>query len=333
MSRTLAPAPDAVVLREAAQWLVRLHSGSADAGDRAACDAWRQADPAHERAWQRAERLSQKLGAVPPALGLPVLARQVRSNRRAAMRTLALLATATPAAWLGWRLAPWDIWTADHSTAIGERREVRLADGSSVWLDTNSAVDVRFDGARRVVRLRTGAIAVRTAQDTRPPDGARPFVVETVQGTLRALGTRFTVRQHGHPVEGGAASPEVQLAVTEGAVEITLRGAASPALIVPAGRQSTLTDQGASALTAVSPDSQAWTQGVLYAENMRLADLCRELSRYRTGILHCAPEVADLRISGVFQLRDTDYVLSMVASTLPVRMVTRTRFWVTVVPG
>jgi len=332
MSGMATSAPDAVVLREAAQWLVRLNSGRADASDRAACDAWRHADPAHEQAWQRAERLSQKFGAVPAALGLPVLARQARSNRRAAMRTLALLTTAAPAAWLGWRLAPWDTWTADHSTAIGERREVRLADGSSVWLDTNSAIDVRFDGARRVLRLRAGAIAVRTAPDKLSPGHARPFVVDTVQGTLRALGTRFTVRQYGHPGDG-RASPAVQLAVTEGAVEVTLRGATEPVLTVPAGRQSTLSDQGASSLAAVSPDSQAWTQGVLYAENMRLADFCSELSRYRPGMLHCAPEVADLRISGVFQLRDTDYVLSMVASTLPVRLVTRTRFWVTVVPG
>jgi transmembrane sensor len=43
--------------------------------------------------------------------------------------------------------------------------------------------------------------------------------------------------------------------------------------------------------------------------------------------------VANLRISGAFQLRDTDYVLSMVATTLPVQVLTRTRWWVTVVPA
>jgi transmembrane sensor len=329
------PPSDKAVLREAAQWLVRLHSGHADAADHAACEAWRCADPAHEKAWQRAERLSQKFGAVPAGLGLPVLARQARSNRRAVLRTLALLTTSAPAAWFGWRLAPWDTWAADHSTAIGERREVRLEDGSSVWLDTNSAIDVHFDAARRSIRLRAGAIAVRTAPDARSPGAARPFTVETLQGRLRAQGTRFTVRQqgtNGRDGNSGGTLPPVRLSVTEGAVEVTLRGAASPALIVPAGRQSTLTAQGASPLIPVSPESQAWTHGVLYAENMRLDDFCSELSRYRPGLLHWTPEVADLRISGVFQLRDTDYVLSMLASTLPVRVVTRTRFWVTIVP-
>ncbi|MBB1601682.1 FecR domain-containing protein [Variovorax sp. UMC13] len=321
MSALPPPAPDAAVLREAAQWLVRLHSGRAREADHAACAAWREADPAHERAWQRAERLSQKFGAVPSGVGVPVLARQVRGNRRAALRTLALLATAAPAAWLGWRLAPWEAWTSDHRTATGERREVQLADGSRVLLDTGSAIDVRIDAGQRTLRLRAGAIQVRTAAD------ARPFVVETALGRLRALGTRFTVRQ-----DGDEAQREIRLAVTEGAVEVTLRGASSPALVVPAGRQTLLRHQGASPLTAVSPESQAWTQGVLYAENLRLADFCAELSRYRPGLLHCSPEVAELRISGAFQLRDTDYVLSMVASTLPVQVLTRTRWWVTVLP-
>ena len=321
-----APTPDTAVLREAAQWLVRLHSGRAGEADRAACEAWRHADPAHERAWQRAERLSQKFGAVPPSVGVPVLARQARGNRRAALRTLAVLATAAPAAWLGWRLAPWDSWTSDHATATGERRDVQLADGSRVLLDTGSAIDVRIDGTQRTVRLRTGAIRVTTAAD------ARPFIVETVQGRLRALGTRFTVRQD-HDAHETASSPDVRLAVTEGAVEVTLRGASVPAGIVPAGQQTVLSAQGASTLAAVSPESQAWTQGVLYAENMRLADFCAELSRYRPGLLHCSPEVANLRISGAFQLRDTDYVLSMVATTLPVQVLTRTRWWVTVVPA
>jgi transmembrane sensor len=322
----LPPVPDAAVLREAAQWLVRLHSGRAGAADHAACAAWRHADPAHEHAWRRAERLSQKFGAVPAAVGVPVLARQARGNRRAALRTLALVTTAAPAAWLGWRLAPWDSWTSDHATATGERREVHLVDGSRVLLDTGSAIDVRIDGLQRTVQLRAGAIGVTTAAD------ARPFVVETVQGRLRALGTRFTVRQD--DAETAAThGPAVRLAVTEGAVEVTLRGASSPAAVVAAGQQTVLSGQGASALAAVSPESQAWTQGVLYAENMRLADFCIELSRYRPGLLHCSPEVANLRISGAFQLRDTDYVLSMVASTLPVQVLMRTRWWVTVAPA
>lgn len=94
-----------------------------------------------------------------------------------------------------------------------------------------------------------------------------------------------------------------------------------------------LGDAGAAQPVPVSPQSQAWTQGALHADNMRLADFCAELARYRPGIVHCAGEVAGLRVSGVVQLRDTDYVLSMLATALPVQVVARTRYRVSVVPG
>jgi transmembrane sensor len=69
---------------------------------------------------------------------------------------------------------------------------------------------------------------------------------------------------------------------------------------------------------------------VLYAEEMRLADMLAEVARYRSGVLRCDPAVAQLRVSGVFQLDDTDRILAVLAQTLPVRVDARTRYWVTV---
>ena len=81
--------PDAAVIREAARWLVRLHSGEAGPEDHAAFERSRQGAPEREVAWQRAQRLSQQFNAVPPALGVPLLTRQRRANRRAVLRTVA----------------------------------------------------------------------------------------------------------------------------------------------------------------------------------------------------------------------------------------------------
>ncbi|WP_154390060.1 FecR/PupR family sigma factor regulator, partial [Bordetella pertussis] len=44
--------------REAARWLVRLGSGQASADEIQACDHWRASHAEHERAWQRARRLT-----------------------------------------------------------------------------------------------------------------------------------------------------------------------------------------------------------------------------------------------------------------------------------
>lgn len=81
----------------------------------------------------------------------------------------------------------------------------------------------------------------------------------------------------------------------------------------------------------IDPQAGAWSQGVLFARNQRLADFAVELGRYRRGLLRCAPEVANLRITGAFQLHNTDAVLAALPDTLPVSVVYRTRWWVSIV--
>jgi len=319
------------VLDEAAEWLMRLHDSGATDADRAACERWRQADPQHALAWERAERLLGKLGGLPAALAMPALdrPRSHRAQRRATVARLAALLAVAPAGWLAWQAwyaADQRGWGADLRTATGERRTEHLADGSRLLLDTASAVDIRFDGALRLLTLRQGAISIETAADTATPH--RPFVVDTAHGRLRALGTRFTVRQEGGRADGGP----VRLAVTEGAVEVTLRGAASPALVVQAGQQTVLRAGEVTAPQPLQPEATAWTHGMLMADAMPLAAFCAELSRYRPGLLQCAPEVRALRVSGSFPLGDTDRTLTMLASTYPVDVQTRMRgYWITVV--
>jgi transmembrane sensor len=317
-------AMDARLLDEAADWLMRLHGGGLSAVERADFERWRQAGPEHAHAWERAERLMGKLGSLPAALAMPTLDRPVRRNRRAAAARLAALLAVAPAGWLGWRLAQEHGWTADLRTATGEQRTMTLADGSRLLLDTGTAVDIKFDSAQRLLYLRQGAILLETAADS---SGAhRPLLVDTALGRLRALGTRFTVR-----LGGVGADASVLLAVTEGAVEVTPRGAARPALVVPAGRQTVLTGQGASPPQPVAPQAQAWVHGMLMADAMPLAEVCAQLARYRPGILHCAPEVEQLKVSGAYPLADTDRALAMLADTYAVRVGSRWQgYWVTV---
>ena len=54
--------------------------------------------------------------------------------------------------------------------------------------------------------------------------------------------------------------------------------------------------------------------------------------RYRPGLLRCDPAVAPLRVSGAFQLHDTDAVLAALPATLPVSVRYRTSYWVTIGP-
>jgi transmembrane sensor len=180
---------------------------------------------------------------------------------------------------------------------------------------------VDFGPALRRVSLRAGEILVQTAPDAAVPP--RPFVVETAQGRLRALGTRFAVRQ----LDGASL-----VAVFEGAVEVRPGDAPDAGLVVQAGEQVRFASGGAGAVRPAELVRASWARGVLVAEDMRLADFLAELSRYRRGHLACDPAVADVRIVGTYSLVDTDRVLAALADTLPVRVRRPLPWWVEIVP-
>lgn len=306
---------EAVAL-QAAQWFFLLQGGDASERDRRRWQQWLQADPSHEQAWQRAQRVGQKFAIVPSELAGPVLGRRNAGARRHAVKALALLLMATPAGWLAWRQTPARDWLADVRTARGERRSLVLADGSRLHLDTASAVDIHFGEDLRLLHLRAGAIHVQTAADPRPH--GRPFIVRTAQGRMQALGTRFAVRQ-----DDGLT----RVAVSKGAVR--LQPLQAPSLVLQAGQQADFSATQLSEPQPAQAHADSWVQGVLQVRDMRLQDFVQELGRYRTGLLRCDPEVAGLRISGAFQLADTDAVLQSLPRGLPVQLLWRTRYWVT----
>ena len=65
-------------------------------------------------------------------------------------------------------------------------------------------------------------------------------------------------------------------------------------------------------------------------QNMPLADFIAELSRYRTGMLRISPELADLSVTGVFTLSNTDLILQQLRASLPIKVQQLTRYWVSI---
>lgn len=317
MTSVGAGAPiDPQVLEQAADWLMQLHAGDASARQRRDCERWRQSSPEHARAWSRAEKLLGKLGSLPPELAMPALDRSRSPARRAAVLKLAALLATVPGAWL---LFDHSGWRHDYRTATGERRDIVLADGSRVHLNTATALDVRFDAGERLLLLRGGEIFVATSPDAQ----GRPFVVQSAQGRMQALGTVFSVRQdEGH----------TRLAVQASRVRVTPLAGAAPR-IVDAGQQVVFTQAAIGQPQMLDTGALAWQRGMLLADDLRLADFAQELARYRPGVIHCDPQVADIRISGAFPIADTDAALVMLVSTY--RVLARTRlggYWVTLAP-
>lgn len=319
-------APDHDALRQAAEWFAAL--GAADAGeqDKARWRAWHDARPEHRQAWQRVQAISGRLvlpqqerAAAEAALD----AARHAGQRRRAIKALALFGVSAGAGWAAWRSPPAQTLLAglgaDYRTATGDTAEFTLADGSRLWLDTASAADADFGPALRRIVLRSGRVLVETAADAVRP--ARPLVVDTAEGRLRALGTRFGVQQLGGITE---------LTVYAGRVEVRPHDPAAGVRIVETGERLRFTSGAIEAPQAAALAGEAWVRGVLLAHNLPLPVFVAELARYRRGLLHCDPALAHLRVAGGYPLRDPDRALAMLEAALPVRVRQRLPGWVVV---
>src|SRR6218665_510159 len=94
----------------------------------------------------------------------------------------------------------------EYVTGIGERRSIRLPDGTTVTLNTRSRLVVAFSSERRLVRLVQGQALFEVVRDRN-----RPFTVQAVDRQVTALGTVFEVR-----VDPG----RVQVVLIEGRVVV-----------------------------------------------------------------------------------------------------------------
>lgn len=297
-------------LRQAAEWFSVLQSGNPSASELRDWQRWLDTSAGTRAAWQRVEHLAggfSRLSDLPARQTLEHSARLGRS-RRTAIRALVLLPVSGVAAWLLHERSQKQGWLAEYRTTVGEQRELQLADGGHVWLNTDSAADVKYESDLRRIVLYSGELLLATGRDTVTP--ARPMVVDVAQGRLEALGTRFSVRYE----DSGA----VHLQVFDGRVAAQPRSGA--ARVVEVGQQATVWPDRVELLGSVAAQADAWTRGILVADRMELGDFLAELSRYRRGLITCAPEIASLRLVGAYPLADTERVLQALESTLDVRV-------------
>ncbi|MDN2710011.1 FecR domain-containing protein [Janthinobacterium sp. SUN118] len=318
-SPPIAPA----VLQRAAEWMARLWAEDASAADADACAAWRAAHPEHERAWTRLQLFARQFDALPREVARGALAPPQRqaTGRRRTLQLLGLIAAGGGTALLAHESDLWRRAASDYRTAVGETRAIVLADGTQLVLDTASAIDVAYSAGERRIVLRAGAILVSSAHETAPV--YRPLLVATPQGTATALGTRFSVR-----LDGGAST----VAVFQGAVALQPAQDGAESVRLRAGQRAGYSRLAVQDIGSVEDSAAAWAHGSLVAERMPLGELLAELGRYRHGVLRCDARIAGLRVTGVYSLRDTDRSLANLALSLPVQLVYRTRYWVSVAP-
>lgn len=309
------------VLDEAIAWQLRLGDDAEGAQLDIELQRWLNESTEHAKAWAQLGGIDRRLGTInSPSARRALQLTASPKGRQAASRTLLGLALlGSLGIGLALQARPLPVWLADASTGAGEQRSLTLDDNSRIQLNSRSALDIRFDERRRGLFLHQGEVLVETAPGSDP----RPFIVETAQGDLRALGTRFIVRR-----EGDAT----RLIVLRSAV-VAHPDDGQTGRAIGAGEQVLMHRDrlGASAAAPIAAD--AWSHGMLIADDLPLGELLKKLGEYRRGYLGLDPRLKSLRISGSFPLHDTDRALAALPPSLPVRIERRTDWWVKVVPA
>jgi transmembrane sensor len=302
------------IAEDAADFLVLLESGSASDADHERLQRWREQSPRHEQTWQKAQSLRHRFAGLPPELAMASLDRP-DPERRTVLKRALMVAALLPAGWLLVQQPQVAALRADLRSGSGERRDLRLPDGSLLQLDTASALNMDLEHGPRLLSLIEGEMALNMANN------ASAMTIQTRQGQVFAEGAELCVRQQGS---------SCQVAVWRGAVQLIPQQ--GPGMQLQAGQRAIMSADHVSSIQAFDTRQPGWRQGVLSVENQPLGVFLQELSRYRPGILRWEPGLETLRVTGTFRLDDTDKILFLLAASLPLQVQSRTRYWVTLTP-
>jgi transmembrane sensor len=320
-----SPTPCETALSEAARWRVRLTEEGAEAT--AEFEAWRALSPEHELAWAIVDtpwRVLGEQGSTPEFIALRSAAlerarragrsrwrdRRVHPFRRlTGVAAAAALLAMIGAAYLSER-------PTIYRTHLAERRVVTLEDGSTLSLDSQSEVSVRYTRDARKLALVRGQARFDVAHDAE-----RPFSVEAADRKIIATGTSFDV---------DLVNQRVIVTLIEGHVVVLDRrkgepGASPEVVKLEPGERLVAALHATPSVEHVNIErASAWQSGQLVFENATLASALERVNRYaRHPVIVEEPAVAALRFSGVFNETDTQAFIDTVTRYLSLEEETR----------
>ena len=293
-------------------WVARLRSDVASEQDRQAFALWLAEDGRHREAMDQMLDLWEELGvvAVLPETDQPALPEAANHARwYAGAAAVAASVALAIALWPTLDSAPEPL---RYQTAHGEQRSIALPDTSTVVLNTDSSISVTYTDEQRHIALQRGEAWFQVKPSTQ-----RPFHVDAGEARVTAIGTAFNIY-----LDGGATD----VTVTEGVVQVQELGEtgnrAPSTEILRVNQQLRASDDGWKVSPADDPGSiLAWQRGELVARELPLPELIRQLERYHaTEILIVDPDLAVLTVSGVFDLKRPEAILSALELSLDLQV-------------
>jgi len=281
---------------QAAEWLAQLRARTVTAETLEAFRVWR-ASPRNAAAYQRMEAIWRETGALGADPEIAAITREIlarprpRARRRAAIVVGVAVVSAALVVAVGLPL-----WAgrSTFSTEIGEQRDVRLADGSHIHLDTATRLRVDYSGEQRLVVLEAGQALFDVAHNPR-----RPFRVRAGETEVTALGTRFDVRR---------AVSGVRVVLVEGSVAVTDGAGPAPrAWRLAPGQQLRTVLPTARPEPVDAAIATSWAEGRLVFRDMPLGEAVAEINRYLPkGVVLEPGAPVSVPVNGSFKAGDRD---------------------------
>lgn len=301
------------LLQQAASWLVCI-DGQADDVQLRQYNDWLEASELHREAVRQLQASLAPLSTLPRAPIRAALSSITRKPARFPVKALMLALVLLLPASLVLPRAPAAYWFADIRTGTGQWHTQQLPDGSRISLNGLSAVDVDFDSHSRTLHLLRGEILIEVTKDTQ-----RPFLVVTDEGSIRALGTRFTVER---------LAGSTRLAMIESSTHVISAG---EGLDVHASQQVMMDAGGIHPLSDVDGVGieQAWEHHKLVVRRLPLAQVLERLNRFHRGwMVYDAAALANLEVTAILPADDSERALRLLSRSLPIK-VEKITPWVT----
>jgi ferric-dicitrate binding protein FerR (iron transport regulator) len=196
------------------------------------------------------------------------------------------------------------------TTRMGERSNISLPDGTTVWLNSCSRIEYTSPlfSKKRMVKL-TGEACFEVA-----PDKNRPFVVNSRSLNTTVTGTKFNIR----------ANPDddrITATLLEGAVDIAVSGAPDRETVTLKPDQQLVYDCNTGNITIADCFSTAnyinWINNRLYFEKASLREITKSLERhYNVHFIFTSEEIKDEFFTCDFQTNENIYqILSLLKMT------------------
>lgn len=287
-----------------------LVSGDATLEDIEDIKRWKQLSPDHAEAFSFASQLWNRLGHA----GRNVLERRGENlpsgrplveppllNRRAVLGGAAALAAS--AAYVAVR-PPYDLWpsfselTADYRTATGERKQVDLADGAWVELNTRTSITLRATSEEAArIELLNGEAVIGTG-----PKLPQELTVIAGDGYISSRNGRFNVRFDGRA--------SCNVTCLDGVVNVERLGVLQA---LEAGRYVAYEGRGLGAINTIDREVAAsWRNGLLVFRETPLSEVVAEINRYRPGkIVLMNVDIGRRPVNARFRVDNVDEIMTL----------------------